>query len=117
MDNASCNSQHGHRMHTFCSHRAYHAEVPLKFTYNTGRYDLVIEGRADGILDKFFNETSYDAQESLFESGKELPLIDEIKGTYRDLKKMKEPVEVHLAQAKCYAAIYLVFLARIQVRR
>lgn len=102
--------QEGSRIHRMIQKSMgpdYHAEVPLKYTYNTGRYDLVIEGRADGILDKFFNETSYDAQESLFEAGKELPLVDEIKGTYRDLNKMKEPVEVHLAQAKCYAAIYL----------
>ena len=102
--------QEGSRIHRMIQKSMgpdYHAEVPLKYTYNTGRYDLTIEGRADGILDKFFNEASYDAQESLFEGGKELPLVDEIKGTYRDLKKMKEPVEVHLAQAKCYAAIYL----------
>ncbi len=32
--------------------------------------------------------------------------IDEIKGTYRDLHKIKEAVPVHLAQAKCYAFIY-----------
>ena len=32
--------------------------------------------------------------------------IDEIKGTFHDVKKMKGPVQVHLAQAKCYAYIY-----------
>ncbi len=32
--------------------------------------------------------------------------IDEIKGTFQDLKKMKGPVPVHLAQARCYAYIY-----------
>lgn len=32
--------------------------------------------------------------------------IDEIKGVFRDIKKMKDAVPVHLAQAKCYAYIY-----------
>ena len=70
--------QEGSRIHRMIQKSMgpdYHAEVPLKYIYNTGRYDLTIEGRADGILDKFFNEASYDAQESLFEGGKELPLV------------------------------------------
>ncbi len=33
-------------------------------------------------------------------------VIEEIKGTYRDLETMEGPVPVHLAQAKCYAYIY-----------
>lgn len=33
-------------------------------------------------------------------------VIEEIKGMYRDLETMEEPVPVHLAQAKCYAYIY-----------
>ena len=68
----------------------YHAEVPLQYRENCGDYYLTVDGRADGLL---------------LEEG-ELPLIDEIKGTYRDVNKMTEPVRVHLAQAKCYAAIY-----------
>lgn len=68
----------------------YQAEVPLSYRENCGEYHLTIDGRADGIL---------------LEEG-EPPLIDEIKGTYRDVHKMTEPVRVHLAQAKCYAAIY-----------
>ncbi len=32
--------------------------------------------------------------------------IDEIKGVYRDVVLLREPVPVHLAQAKCYAYIY-----------
>lgn len=50
-----------------------------------------MEGRADGI----FTE---DGQE----------IIDEIKGIYRPLIFLEEPVAVHLAQAKCYACIYAV---------
>ena len=33
-------------------------------------------------------------------------VIDEIKGTYADVSRMKAPVMVHLAQAKCYAYVY-----------
>ena len=33
-------------------------------------------------------------------------MVDEIKGVYRDLALLEAPVEVHLAQAKCYACIY-----------
>ena len=33
-------------------------------------------------------------------------MVDEIKGVHRDLRYVEEPVLVHLAQAKCYAAIY-----------
>lgn len=45
-------------------------------------------------------------------------LIDEIKGTYRDLFRMKEANLVHLAQAKCYGYIYAVGkeVTNIQVR-
>ncbi|SFC61159.1 ATP-dependent DNA helicase [Butyrivibrio sp. YAB3001] len=85
----------------------YHAEVPLKYIHVTPDYELVIEGRADGILDKYIDDpNAYDAQESFISASKPAPMIDEIKGTYRDLFKMKNPVEVHLAQAKCYAAMY-----------
>jgi Rad3-related DNA helicase len=69
---------------------SYHAEVPLSYNIHTSKYDLIIEGRADGI-----------------EEGDPV-VIDEIKGTYRNLDHMEEPVPVHLAQAKVYAAIYLI---------
>ena len=102
--------QEGSRIHRMIQKSMgpdHHAEVPLKYVHKTDCYDLEIEGRADGILDKYIDDdNAYDAQESFIEKKKPAPLIDEIKGTYRDLKKMKEPVDVHLAQAKCYAAIY-----------
>lgn len=68
---------------------AYQPEVPLKYTEECDGYTLCIEGRADGICT---------------EKGE--TLIDEIKGIYRDVNLLKEPVPVHLAQAKCYAYIY-----------
>ena len=32
--------------------------------------------------------------------------VDEIKGVFKDLKRLEEPQLLHLAQAKCYAYIY-----------
>ena len=66
----------------------YHAEVSLKHLIPMDNFDLQIEGRADGIIDG--NPVT----------------IDEIKGIYKSLEYLKEPVAVHLAQAKCYAYIY-----------
>lgn len=63
------------------------APLPLEEKKDSG-YEIVVEGRADGIITK------------------EDVTIDEIKGTFHDLKKMKGPVPVHLAQAKSYAYIY-----------
>ena len=89
----------------------YHAEVPLYFDKDFGEYHLYIEGRADGILDKYMDEpmTSVElGQESFLEKKNLKPMIDEIKGTYRDLSRMKKADDVHLAQAKCYGAMYLL---------
>ncbi len=89
----------------------YHPEVSLSFDKDFGEYHLFIEGRADGILDKYMDEpkTSLElGQESFLEKSSLRPMIDEIKGTYRDLSKMKEADSVHLAQAKCYGAMYLL---------
>ncbi len=67
----------------------YHAEVSLKYEIPCKGFILRLEGRADGII--------------------ELPegvVIDEIKGVFKELDGMQEPVDVHLAQAKCYAYVY-----------
>ena len=66
----------------------YQAEVPLKITETEELYELTIDGRADGI----FTED-------------DVTWIDEIKGVYRNIEKMEEPVFVHKAQAMCYAYI------------
>ena len=70
----------------------YEAEVPLKIRIPYEKYEILIEGRADGI----FTDPETDEV-----------TVEEIKGTYRKIDKMKEPVPVHLAQAKCYAYMYL----------
>lgn len=67
----------------------YRAEVPLKYMVELSDFCISVEGRADGILTEEDGVT-----------------IDEIKGVCRDLEFIKEPVEVHLAQAMCYAYIY-----------
>ncbi|MBP3569450.1 MAG: ATP-dependent DNA helicase [Lachnospiraceae bacterium] len=53
---------------------------------------LTVEGRADGVWLR--DEETQDI------------LVDEIKSMYMDLAHIKEPVPVHMAQAKCYACIY-----------
>lgn len=67
----------------------YQAEVPLKYLVSREEYDLLIEGRADGIITDNDSVT-----------------IDEIKGVYRDVSLLDAPMTVHLAQTKCYAGIY-----------
>lgn len=67
----------------------YHAEVPLQIVVPCEKLDIVVEGRADGIIE---------------EDGR--TAVDEIKGILQDLDLIKEPKKVHLAQAKCYAYIY-----------
>lgn len=68
---------------------SYKAEVPLKWEEEYSDFTIEIEGRADGIID--------DEEECV---------IDEIKGVYRDLYFLEEPVPVHKAQAMCYAYFY-----------
>lgn len=85
--------QEGGRIHRMIQRRMgseYQAEVSLRYSHPTADYRLVLEGRADGVIDKPEGVT-----------------IDEIKGTYRELAYMNGPVQVHLAQAKVYAAMYL----------
>ncbi len=65
----------------------YVPEVPLSHIVTFSEYDLCIDGRADGIV--------YNREETPV-------LIDEIKGTNRDIEKINEPAVVHRAQAMCY---------------
>ena len=166
--------QEGGRIHRMLQRRMgadYHAEVTLKYSYHTTKYDILVEGRADGIIDgqlakriikdvpvcfeeregkrekagrrdkieraaeaeeviKVKGEAAKGDIETVIETetvsrndvtggtGAEISqdqypdrigdtvVIDEIKGTYADVSRMKAPVMVHLAQAKCYAYIY-----------
>ncbi len=97
--------QEGSRIHKMLQRRMgseYHAEIGLNYTWASEEYDIIIEGRADGIIDH--NWGMHRPEETGKEENK--VVIDEIKGTYRDLKRITAPVGVHLAQAKCYAFMY-----------
>ena len=67
----------------------YRSEVPLKFVVPGDRYDIAVEGRADGIFP--VDGITY---------------VDEIKGTYRDIRYISEAQYVHKAQAMCYGYFY-----------
>ena len=68
---------------------AYQAEVSLRHETIYEEFSIQVEGRADGIS-----------------RAQDVVLVDEIKGVYRDLARLESPVEVHEAQAKCYAYFY-----------
>ena len=106
--------QEGGRIHRMIQRRMgsdYHAEVFLRHIFKTPDYEIRIEGRADGIIIQPFSDIAQVPEltdlklEAAFKDMVTVT-IDEIKGTYRDIHKMKEAVPVHLAQAKCYAYIY-----------
>ena len=89
--------QMGGRLHRKIQKRMgpeYHAEVPLKIDVPYDEFTIRLEGRADGVIIRE-------------EAGNTVAVIDEIKGVMRDLIYVERPVNVHLAQAKCYAYIYL----------
>lgn len=106
--------QEGGRIHRMIQRRMgseYHAEVFLRHLFETKDYAIRIEGRADGII----IEPEADIAQVPELTDIEIPVsyrdsvtvtVDEIKGTYRDIHKLKEAMPVHLAQAKCYAYIY-----------
>lgn len=80
--------QAGSRIHRKIQKRMgadYQAEVTFRHQVDEGEFSLDIEGRADGVITEPGGVT-----------------IDEIKGVYRDLDRIEEPVAVHQAQAMCY---------------
>jgi len=68
----------------------YQAEVPLKYILSEPLYELTIDGRADGI----------------FRNDEGIVVVDEIKGIYKNLSFMDQPIYVHQAQAMCYAYFF-----------
>lgn len=106
----------------------YAAEVML--SRDTEFEDLVIrvEGRADGIIGYLGLQQAGKSPEATARQADQSPeatdgqadqspertdvqadqssvIVDEIKGMYLDVAALEEPFPVHLAQAKCYAAI------------
>ena len=84
----------GSRLHSEYQGRQssnYMSEYPLAVSLNIDEIDILLEGRADGIIKK--SDGSY--------------VIDEIKTTVEDLKIFHEQnLEWHLGQAKCYAYMF-----------
>lgn len=94
--------QEGSRIHRKIQKRMgsnYSAEVPLSISipmdFDGEEMELVVEGRADGIL-----------SEDGHAEGEPSIIIDEIKGMYMDISYLEEPIPVHKAQVMCYAYIY-----------
>lgn len=84
--------QAGSRIHRKIQKRMggnYQAEVTMRHTVDEDEFQIVIEGRADGVI----KEPS------------EI-IIDEIKGVYSDISRFQEAVPVHMAQAMCYGYFY-----------
>ncbi len=84
--------QAGSRMHRKIQKRQgadYHAEVSMKHAVEQEGYRILIEGRADGVIEAADGVT-----------------IDEIKCMYLDVSQLEEPQPVHLAQALCYGYMY-----------
>lgn len=84
----------GSRLHTsYQSKQGVHyiSEYPLKRSFVIDEIEIVLQGRADGIIKK--SEKDY--------------IIDEIKTTVVELKDFRnDNLEWHLGQAKCYAYMF-----------
>lgn len=125
----------------------YRAEVPMACRYifeREGAQDIlanaavIVEGRADGIYYGLIPRDALDMEGKLIDSissgetetgerklegmkpDASLPCvtIDEIKGTYRNLSRMRRPEPVHVAQARCYGYMYAIAhdLPAVQMR-
>ena len=84
--------QAGSRLHRKIQKRmgaSYRSEVMLRYQVQEDMFDILVEGRADGIITEPAGVT-----------------IDEIKCIYMDVSRLEEPDPVHLAQALCYGWFY-----------
>ncbi len=81
----------------------YEAEAALSHTSRIDdQIQITVSGRADGIISSRRLDTDEEGNLGI----RDIITIDEIKGTYRNLGHITQPVPVHLAQAKCYACFY-----------
>lgn len=104
--------QEGTRIHKKLQRRmgsGYASEVALAIEYPVTcsgiDFMIALEGRADGI----YHDSGSDAPQkgcAVFEPGESGMVVDEIKGVYRNIHSLENPVPVHRAQAVCYAFIY-----------
>ncbi len=99
--------QEGSRLHRKIQRSkkaGYRSEVPLKVSWRRDGYELVLEGRADGIDSAEYEDG--DARDENESAVRRVPLIDEIKCVYKDVRQIEEAEPLHLAQAKCYAYMH-----------
>ncbi len=98
--------QQGSYMHRKMQKKAgpgYRAEVTMKHTTHAkGDLAITVSGRADGVETESEMVPDEDGVLKLHET----VTVEEIKGSYRDIRRMTEPVAVHRAQALCYAYFY-----------
>lgn len=81
----------------------YRAEVSLKHTAYYEDVEILLEGRADGIITPKTNPFSFQADVTDIDF-----TIDEIKVIRQDMEKLEEAAPVHIAQAVCYAYMYAI---------
>ena len=80
-----------HSVYQSSQGKNYISEYPLRKQFLVDNIEIVLQGRADGIIKK--SETEY--------------IIDEIKTTVIELEDFrKENLDWHLGQAKCYAYMF-----------
>ena len=80
-----------HSVYQASQSKNYMAEYPLAVSLTVDEIDILLEGRADGIIKR--SEKEY--------------VIDEIKTTVEDLDKFHDDnLDWHLGQAKCYAYMF-----------
>ena len=89
----------------------YKAEVSLKYTACYKDVEILLEGRADGIITRdaksagnanLLEQTQIDDSVSADVAF----IIDEIKVIRQDMEKLESAAPVHVAQALCYAYMY-----------
>lgn len=84
--------QAGSRIHRKIQKRMggdYQAEVAMRHLVDEDEFQILVDGRADGVIKKPSGIT-----------------IDEIKGVYMDVTRLTEALPVHLAQVMCYGYFY-----------
>ncbi len=80
-----------HSVYQESQNNDYYAEYPLKRCFVVNEIEVILEGRADGIIKRKTGEY----------------VIDEIKTTIMDLTQFKDDnLSWHLGQAKCYALMF-----------
>ena len=91
----------------------YKAEVSLKHTAHYRDVEILLEGRADGIITPDENSVNEEQANLLYQtqtdenvSAEILFIIDEIKVIRQDMEKLDSAAQVHTAQALCYAYMY-----------